>query len=84
MLSMLHSYVKSYLSNREKGLLWLMLAYRSCHNYNELVFGHTVRVRLAVLGDELKNAEPLDNVLNYGNGLPVSLLTETLVVHRKE
>ena len=35
---------------------------------NELVFGHTVWGPLAVLGDELKTAEPPENVLDYVNG----------------
>lgn len=74
--------VKNYLGNREKGLPWLMLAYRRCHNSNELVFGYTVWVPLAVLGDELKNAEPPDNVLNYGNGFRRQLDIACVSAHR--
>lgn len=72
--SLLRAYCTEMKGDWEEGLPWLLLSAREvCQEStgfspNELVFGHTVRGPLAVLGDSWTEGTPPQNLLTYVNG----------------
>lgn len=71
---LLRTYCTELMKDWEEGLPWLLLAAREViqeslgFSPNDLVFGHKIRGPLALLRDDLLEAEPPVNLLDYVNG----------------